>query len=107
MRPPIVIVLSRGRRSDPVFNAIINDPIPAGTSYVPDSATGEGTEITYSIDKGKSYKKATSLVYQVDAGNGKKEQRVASPEQYTNIRWTIGSLPAKGSGKVSFKVRVK
>ena len=92
--------------NEAVSNAVIDDPIPAGTAYIPESATGEGTEITYSIDKGKTFNKPTLLVYQVET-RGKKEQRVATPDQYTNIRWTIPNLKIKGSGKVSFKVSVK
>lgn len=87
-------------------NAVIDDPIPAGTAYLPESATGEGADVTYSIDKGKTFNKPTLLTYQVET-RGKKEQKVATPDQYTNIRWTIPTLNSKQSGKVSFKVSVK
>jgi uncharacterized repeat protein (TIGR01451 family) len=87
-------------------NAVIDDPVPQGTAYITDSATGVGTAITFSIDKGKTYKKPTLLFYEVDV-NGKTVKKTASPDLYTNIRWTIASIPAGASGKVGFKVRVK
>jgi uncharacterized repeat protein (TIGR01451 family) len=93
--------------AEPVVDAVLNDPIPTGTVYIPDSAKGEGTDITFSIDNGKSFQKPTILFYEVNAA-GKKERRVASPDQYTNVRWVLTSaLPPKGNGHVSFRVRVK
>ena len=87
-------------------NAVIDDPVPQGTSYVTNTATGEGADITFSIDKGKNYKKPTLLFYEVTV-NGKKEKKTASPDLYTNIRWTVATVPAGASGKVGFKVKVK
>lgn len=92
----------------PVSDAVINDPIPEGTVYIHESAKGEGTDIAFSIDNGKTFQKPTLLYYEVTAGKGKKEQKVASPDQYTNIRWTVtNTIPPKGTGKVLFKVKVK
>lgn len=82
-------------------DVIITDPIPAGTTYIPGSATEAG-ELTFSIDKGKSFKKPTLLIYEV---NG--EKKVASPDEYTDIRWTLPSVEAGGKGSVHFKVKVK
>lgn len=96
------------KSAEPVTDAIINDPIPEGTTYILDSATGENSDITFSIDNGKTFKKPTLLYYEVDTEKAKKVQKVASPDQYTNVRWTLkNTLPPKGSGKVSFKVKVK
>jgi len=93
--------------AEPVTDAIINDPIPAGTLYVPESAKGEGSDITFSIDNGKTFQKPTILYYDVEAG-GKKERKVATPDQYTNVRWTLTkTIPPKGTGKVTFRVKVK
>ena len=88
-------------------NAIVDDPIPAGTSYVPGSAKGEGAEIVFSIDHGKTFQKATLLTYEVTGAGGKKEKQVAAPEAYTNVRWIVANIPPKASGKLEFKVRVK
>ena len=94
--------------TEPVTDAAVNDPIPAGTAYIPDSARGEGADITFSIDNGKTFQKPTILFYEVNSGAGKRERKVASPDQYTNVRWVLTStIPPKGSGKVSFRVKVK
>jgi uncharacterized repeat protein (TIGR01451 family) len=88
-------------------NAVIDDPIPKGTVYLPGSAFGKDTEITYSIDGGKTFKKPSLLTYEVKLANGKTEKRSASPEEYTHIRWTVSIIPARGSGSVGFQVRMK
>lgn len=87
-------------------DVIISDPIPAGTAFIPGSATEVG-DLTFSIDKGKSFKKPTLLTYEVKSGDGKIQKRVASPEDYTDIRWTLPSVPAGGKGSVNFRVKVK
>lgn len=92
--------------SEVAKDVVISDPIPAGTAYLPGSASELG-EVAFSIDKGKSFKKPTLLTYEVKAGDGKVQKRVASPEDYTDIRWTIPSVPAGGKGSVSFRVKVK
>ena len=87
-------------------NSFLDDPIPKGSVYIPGSAFGDNTEITFSIDGGKTFKKPSLLTYEVKV-NGKMEKRIASPEQYTDIRWTVSVIPARGSGQIGFKVRVK
>ncbi|MEN6473900.1 MAG: hypothetical protein ABFD81_07805 [Syntrophaceae bacterium] len=88
-------------------NAVLDDPIPKGTVYLAGSAYGEGAEVTFSIDGGKTFKKPSLLTYEVELPGGKVEKRTASPEQYTHIRWTTSTIPAHGSGQVGFQVRVK
>jgi len=87
-------------------DVVISDPIPEGTAYLPGSASEAG-EVTFSIDKGKSFKKPTLLTYEVKGSDGKVLKKVATPDDYTDIRWTIPSIPAGGKGSVSFRVRVK
>lgn len=87
-------------------DVVISDPIPAGTSYIPGSATETG-DLTFSIDKGKTFKKPTLLTYELKGGDGKTEKKAAAPETYTDVRWTIPQVPAGGKGSVSFKVKVK
>lgn len=88
-------------------NAVLNDPIPQGTSYVPGSAYGEGAEITFSIDNGKGFKRPSLLTYEIKNRDGSVEKKAASSEEYTHIRWTIAKIPAGTRGKVGFQVRVK
>jgi uncharacterized repeat protein (TIGR01451 family) len=87
-------------------NAVLDDPIPKGTVYLDGSAYGKDADITFSIDGGKTFKKPSLLTYEFKT-NGKTEKRIASPEQYSNIRWTISVVPAHGSGQVGFQVKVK
>jgi uncharacterized repeat protein (TIGR01451 family) len=86
---------------------VLDDPIPLGTVYLPGSAYGAGAEINFSIDGGKSFKKASLLTYEVKLPNGKMEQRVASPEEYTQIRWVINKIDAGAKGTVGFQVKIK
>lgn len=88
-------------------SAVLDDPIPKGTVYVNGSAFGVEADVTFSIDGGKSFKKPSLLTYEITIPGGKAEKKVASPEQYTNIRWTILKVPAGGKGQVGFKVKVK
>jgi uncharacterized repeat protein (TIGR01451 family) len=88
-------------------SVVLDDPIPLGTVYLPGSALGDGTEITFSIDNGKSFKKPSLLVYELKGANGQKEKRTASPEEYTHIRWLIGKIEAGAKGTVGFQVRIK
>ena len=88
-------------------NAFLDDLIPKGTVYLQGSATGNDAEITFSIDGGNTFKKPSLLTYEVKLPNGKIEKRIASPEQYTHLRWTVSVIPARGSGQVGFQVRVK
>lgn len=87
-------------------DVVISDPIPEGTAYLPGSASEAG-EVSFSIDKGKNFRKPTLLTYEVKGNDGKVLKKVATPDDYTDIRWTIPSIPAGGKGSVSFKVRVK
>ena len=87
-------------------NVRIDNPIPDGTAFVSGSAWGDNSNILYSIDQGQTFKKASSLTYQVER-NGSVETRQASPEQYNAIRWTVQEIPAAGAGNVGFTVTVQ
>lgn len=80
--------------------------IPKGTAYVAESAKGDG-EVMFSVDDGKTYKKPALLTYEVVGKNGKKETVKASPETYTNVRWTLPQILPGGTGSASYEVRVK
>jgi uncharacterized repeat protein (TIGR01451 family) len=85
---------------------VIENPIPKDTRYVPGSAHGEG-EVTFSIDKGKSYNKPTLLVYEVKDKQGKAVTKVASPDGYTHIRWVIPVVEAGKKGSVGYQAIIK
>jgi uncharacterized repeat protein (TIGR01451 family) len=93
--------------TETAVDATIDNPIPKGTSYLSNSAGGANSEITFSADGGKNYGPPTMVSHEVRLPNGKLEKRVATPEEYTHIRWTIRQVPAGSGGSVSFKVRVR
>jgi len=80
----------------------IDDPLPSAVAYIDGSVFGPGAEILFSIDGGKSFKKPSLLTYEIE---GKK--RVASPEQYTHIRWVVEQIDPGKSGQAGFRARVK
>jgi len=93
--------------NDSATDAVIDNPVPKGANYIAGSATGVGAEITFSVDDGKTYAKAEFLMSEVMLMSGTKVRHPASPDDYTHIRWTVRKVPAGGSGKVGFSVRVK
>ncbi|MDQ6990015.1 MAG: hypothetical protein Q9M19_09050 [Mariprofundaceae bacterium] len=78
------------------------DPIPAHTLYINGTAYGSGADISFSTDGGKKYQQPSLLTYEVDG-----KQQVASPDQYTDVRWLIKKLAAGKSGMAGFQVRVQ
>ncbi len=86
---------------------ILNNPIPEGARYVNGSAEGVGADITFSIDNGKSYKKPALLTYEITLSDGHKEKRVASPEEYTHLRWTLPLLTQGRTNKLKFSATIE
>ena len=87
-------------------DAVIDDPVPKGTSYVADSAGGEGAEVVFSTDGGKTFAAAVKLSYEFRLPSGQVEKRVATPSEYTHVRWIVKTIPPGGTGKVTFRVHV-
>ncbi|MBS2022710.1 MAG: DUF11 domain-containing protein [Deltaproteobacteria bacterium] len=87
-------------------DAVIDDPIPKGSTYVSDSAAGEGSEISFSTDGGKTFAPATKLTYEVKTPQGQVERKAATPTDYTHVRFTVKSIAPGASGKVRFRVRL-
>ena len=85
----------------------VSDPVPEGTTFIAGSTFGNDAEATFSIDGGKSYSIPQKLTYRVDRGDGTFEERIATPDQYTDIQWLIETVPAGGSRSVGFKALVK
>lgn len=100
-------VLRCVNRGDEVArDAVIGDPIPPGTTYVAGSAGGEGAEVTFSSDGGKTYAPAVRLTYEIKTPAGAVEKRIATPGDYTHVRWTLRAVEPGRASTVSFKVRV-
>lgn len=64
------------------------DPIPSGVTYVAESASGEDSAITFSINQGETYM-AWPPTYSVRNSKGVLIKRVATPEMVSHIKWNI------------------
>ncbi|MDZ4254206.1 MAG: hypothetical protein U1A72_16690 [Sulfuritalea sp.] len=88
----------------PAQELVIDNPIPKETGYKAGSAFGKDTQIAFSADGGKSYDLAAKL--RVKGADGR--PRVALPDEYTHIRWTLpGQFAAGKSGEVGFRAVVR
>jgi len=88
-------------------NPVAFGPIPAGTRFVPGTATqNPQLKVDFSIDGGKTYSPSPTLT--VAAKDGKPQTVPAPVDRYTTIRWTwITSLPAGAKDAVSYQVEVR
>ena len=88
-------------------DVVISNQVPGETTYQVGSATEGNGDLSFSIDGGKTFKKPSLLTHEVTLPNGTREKRLATPDQYTHIRWIIPNLPPQAKGSVSFKAKVK
>jgi uncharacterized repeat protein (TIGR01451 family) len=83
---------------------VLTNPVPEHMVYEGESARGEGTEMTFSVDGGQTYGAADSLTVTGEDGR----ERQAMPSDYTHIRWQlVEPVPAHEGGTVSFRASVK
>lgn len=81
---------------------VINNPIPANTTYIAESARGADANIDYSVDGGKTFAKPAQLFV---IKNAKKVQ--ASAVDYTHIRWTFNkALAPNNSTTAQYTVKL-
>lgn len=81
----------------------LDNPIPAHTVYLQNSAYGKNMHITFSVDGGRHYGLPSTL--KVRSNDGRLYPAQAS--DYTNIRWQYkGSLSPKEIQQVGFKARL-
>ncbi len=75
-----------------VDSAVIVQPIPNHTTYLPDSAVGPGVDVDYSVDGGRTFDSA---------------QKLKSPGAYTHIRWHLHNrLKPNSIAFVRFRAQV-
>lgn len=87
-----------------VTDIVLTDPVPNNSLYKSGSAFGAGTEITFSVDGGKTYAKAEAL----KVADRKGGVRAATAEDYTTIRWVFRNILRPGSSStVMFRTFVK
>lgn len=90
--------------SEAAAKVVITNPIPQHMQYLPASAQGVDTAITFSIDGGQTYDAPDRLM--VVQADGTKRQ--ATPTDYTHIRWARQkALDAGKNGQVSFRARLE
>ena len=82
----------------PINKLVINQRIRPGTSYVVNSATPiKGTDLTFSIDGGKTYT-AKPII----------DKKPAVASKYTNVRWAfVGSIAPKSQSNLSYEVQIR
>jgi uncharacterized repeat protein (TIGR01451 family) len=85
----------------------ITQPIPAGMTYVLNSATFANHEaITYSIDGGKTFVAKPTI--KVMSARGEAEERPAPAEAYTHVRWNFKTgLEPNATLKTDYQVKVR
>jgi uncharacterized repeat protein (TIGR01451 family) len=87
----------------PAGNISITNPVPANTTLVAASAFGEGMDISYSADGGKTWAAADKA--KVKGADGK--ERAAGISDFTHIKWALrGELAASKQGEAGFRVVV-
>jgi len=86
-----------------VSNIVINNPIANNSKYRERSATGESTDISFTVD-GENY--AAENLLTVKDKNGKTIK--AKVEDYTAIRWLYKETLKPGDkGKATYKTTIK
>lgn len=87
----------------PVGGIVVNDPLPNNSKYLEASATGDNTDITFSID-GKNFDVPEKLTFRDASGITKK----VPAEKYTHIRWVYKKQLEPGeTGTVTFKTKIR
>jgi uncharacterized repeat protein (TIGR01451 family) len=83
---------------------VITNPVPEHMVYLPTSAKGENSEITFSVDGGNSYDIPENLTTTDSEGR----QIPAKVSAYTHIRWTMNEPIAPGqTGSVNFEAQLE
>jgi uncharacterized repeat protein (TIGR01451 family) len=94
----------RNTASTSVPRPVVTYPVPTHMTYTPDSAVGPGTEVSYSVDAGRSFDAPENLRIQEPGG----QLRLATPADYTHIRWQLkASLKGNSVAFVRFRARAK
>lgn len=82
----------------PATAVVITNAVPQHMQYVAGSAVGEGAEISFSIDGGKTWGKPEELLIR----NANGTSMLAQAKDYTNIRWVIKEIAPGATAVVSY-----
>lgn len=83
----IYTITAKNTGNEPADKVVVTNPVPAQTRYVDGSAAGANTDITFSVDGGKTWGMAGTLMVVDTRG----ESRAATADDYTHVRWTLKS----------------
>ena len=79
----------------------ITSKVPADLRYVPNSASGPGSDALFSVDDGRSFGRPGELTLSTPDGG----VRDANAGDYTHVRWVLRApLDAGASGVARFRV---
>jgi uncharacterized repeat protein (TIGR01451 family) len=88
-------------------NPLITDPVPGGVNYLPNSAKGLNSVITYSVNNGQLFQAWPPTYIEKDE-NGQDVVKLASPDMVTHVRWELTRpLAPNESHQLEFEVVVK
>jgi uncharacterized repeat protein (TIGR01451 family) len=94
----------RNTAATPVPRPVVTYAVPEHMTYTPDSAVGPGTEVTYSVDAGRSFDVPENLKIQEPGG----APRAATAADYTHIRWQLkNALKGNSVAYLRFRARAK
>jgi uncharacterized repeat protein (TIGR01451 family) len=79
------------RTTVPLRNVAVVQPVPANTTYLADSASGPGADVSFSVD-GRTFSPAASLMIESEG-----TRQLAQAAQYTHIRWQLRNPLAPGA----------
>lgn len=90
---------ARNLCDQPAENVVINQPVAEHMQLVANSASGDGTQISYSLD-GKEFLPLAQLKVREPDGN----TRAARADEVRHLRWTLGApIAANSSMAVRFR----
>jgi uncharacterized repeat protein (TIGR01451 family) len=100
----IYTITAKNSGSEPADDVVVTNPIPKQTVYIEGSAAGSGTDITFSVDNGKSFHPPAELT--VPGPEGKPHP--ATAQDYTHVRWRLQfELKPGDAAPLWYRVRVK
>lgn len=99
----VYTVTYANKTGKPADQVVVTNPVPKHTRYKDGTAAGAGTDISFSVDGGKTFATPDKLTVTTTDKGGKAVVRPATAQDYTHIRWVIRQSVAPGrSGSVTF-----
>ncbi|NOT18603.1 MAG: hypothetical protein HOP20_11150 [Sulfuriferula sp.] len=105
--PGTVVIYTTSFRNvstKPAGGISIVNPIDKNVGLVAGSVFGDNTDVTYSVDAGKTYAAADKIIVKTAEGR----ERPALPSDFNSIRWQYkGDLAPNKVGEVGFRAVIK